>query len=64
MAEDSGRNPDELEVTVFGPNPDEEELRELADAGVHRVIFLLMPEKIEKLLPLLDERKALAETIG
>ncbi len=64
MAEEAGRDPSTLEVTIFGPNADERTLRALSEAGVTRVIFALPPEPIEKLLPLLDERRLLAESVG
>ena len=39
-----GRNPDRLDVTLFGCKPDREIMRRFHDAGVTRILFVLMPE--------------------
>ncbi len=54
LAREAGRDPAELEVTMFGQRPDEPELRRCADAGISRVVFGLPPAARDEILPLLD----------
>jgi probable F420-dependent oxidoreductase len=55
MAAEAGRNPDDLEISVFGARPDEEELKKLKGAGVSRVTFDLPSAPSEEILPMLDK---------
>ncbi len=64
MAEEAGRDPKALEVSLFAPPTDEKGLAALRDVGLDRVVYLLPPEPIEKLVPILDERRALMEAVG
>ncbi len=38
-AAEAGRNPDEIEITVYGCSPDKELVQRYADAGITRVVF-------------------------
>ena len=64
LAREAGRDPTELEVTIFGQRPDEPELRRCADAGVSRVVFGLPPAARDEILPLLDRCAELENKIG
>ena len=64
MAEDAGRDPASLEVSVFGARPEHKLLDELARAGVQRAIFGLAPEPADKVLPLLDRAAPLVHSLG
>jgi len=64
MAEDAGRDPASLEVSVFGARPERKLLDELAAAGVQRAIFGLAPEPADKVLPLLDRAAPLVHSLG
>ena len=64
MAEDAGRDPASLEVSVFGARPERKLLDELAAAGVQRAIFGLPPEPADKVLPLLDRAAPLVHSLG
>jgi len=58
-AENAGRNPKSISVTVFGPKPDKKELAELSDLGIERVILMLPAAARDTVLPLLDQYAAL-----
>ena len=64
LAREAGRDPAELEVTIFGQRPDEPELRRCADAGVSRVVFGLPPAAHDEILPLLDRCAELKNKVG
>ncbi|MCI0490549.1 MAG: LLM class F420-dependent oxidoreductase [Blastocatellia bacterium] len=60
-AEEAGRNPEEIEVSIFGAKPDREYIDGLERAGVARVMFMLPSEGRDTILPLLDKYAALME---
>jgi probable F420-dependent oxidoreductase len=60
MAREAGRNPDELEISNFGPPIDADAIKKDADAGIHRVVFSLPSEKADAILPMLDAAAKLA----
>ncbi|NNL86695.1 MAG: LLM class F420-dependent oxidoreductase [Myxococcales bacterium] len=64
MAKEAGRDPKSLEISLFAPPQEEKELAALRDLGLDRAVFLVPPEPLEKLLPVLDERRALMEAVG
>lgn len=65
MAEAAGRDPSSLEVSLFvAAGTEEAALSGFRDCGVDRIVFIVPPEPIEKLVPLLDERKSVAEVVG
>ncbi|MED5227205.1 MAG: LLM class F420-dependent oxidoreductase [Pseudomonadota bacterium] len=54
MAAEAGREPDELPITSFGLQPEEDKIKRTLDAGRDRIIFALPPELPDKALPILD----------
>jgi len=54
MAEEAGRDPRSLEVTLGGAPEDPDMLKRFRDLGVARVNFPVPPEKAEAVLPILD----------
>lgn len=55
MAKDAGRDPDSLEVSVFGMSIEQaDELPRLAEAGVQRVVLGVPPASADQVLPILD----------
>lgn len=54
-AEEAGRDPQGLSVTVYGTRPASETLERYAAAGVERCVLTLPPEGRETVLPLLDQ---------
>jgi len=63
MAADAGRDPDALEVSVFGARPEAKLLDELRAAGVHRAIFGLPPAPAGEVLPLLDRAASVVHSL-
>ena len=55
QAEDTGRDPDSLNITNFGIRPDPELIARLDEAGVDRVIFTLPSQEQDEVTPLIDE---------
>jgi len=55
MAEEAGRDPDSMEVSIFGCPSKPELLERYRDAGITRCIFGLPPADRESVLPLLDQ---------
>jgi probable F420-dependent oxidoreductase len=64
LAEDAGRDPRELEISVYGAPADASELAKLRDRGVHRAVFGLPPAPRDEILPLLDARAKLQSELG
>lgn len=56
---EAGRNPDEMEVSVFAAPPDKEMVQRYADVGITRIVFGLPPADGEILLPFLDHLRSL-----
>jgi probable F420-dependent oxidoreductase len=63
MAREAGRDPDALEVSVFGAAPDEDAMARFRDAGISRVVIFLPPAKREEIVPLLDSHARIMESI-
>jgi len=59
LAEESGRDPATVRVSVFGARPDAEVLDHYAELGVDRTILGLPPASRDKVLPVLDRLAAL-----
>ena len=55
QAEDGGRDPASISITIFGARPDPDQIRGMEDAGVNRVIFSLPSEERDAVLPIIDE---------
>jgi probable F420-dependent oxidoreductase len=62
-AEAAGRDPAEIEISVYGAAADPASLAELAAAGVERAIFNLPSEHADTVLPLLDAQARLLDQI-
>ncbi|HTO51958.1 MAG TPA: LLM class F420-dependent oxidoreductase [Myxococcota bacterium] len=63
MAQESGRDPAKLEVSIFGAPPESGALAKAREAGVARAILGLPPEPATKILPLLDRYAALVHSV-
>jgi probable F420-dependent oxidoreductase len=59
LAEESGRDPDTVRVSVFGARPDPAVLGHYAELGVDRTILGVPPAPRDKVLPVLDRLAAL-----
>ncbi len=59
LAEESGRDPDTVRVSVFGARPDPGILGHYAELGVDRTILFLPPASRDKVLPVLDKLSGL-----
>jgi probable F420-dependent oxidoreductase len=64
MAGEAGRDPDTMEVSLYGAPTDAARLEVLRDAGLTRAVFLALPLPAEKLLPVLDDLATVARQIG
>jgi hypothetical protein len=64
MAAEAGRDPDTMEVSLYGAPTDAARLEALRDAGLTRAVFLALPLPAEKLLPVLDDLATVARQIG
>ena len=60
----AGREPTEIEISVYAAPQDPARLIDLAETGVDRVMFGLPPEGRETVLPLLDHLAGLASRIS
>ena len=54
MAQEAGRDPASLEVTLMGPPSDVDKLKRLAGIGVHRVVAMLTSESPDKAMAGVD----------
>jgi probable F420-dependent oxidoreductase len=54
-AEQAGRKPQEVPVSIFGAGAKEATLQQYQELGVERTVFGLPPEGRDKVLPLLDQ---------
>jgi probable F420-dependent oxidoreductase len=64
LAEQAGRDPASLEVSVYYTAPDPELLAQMRDAGIARAVFGVPSEPRDKVLPLLDRYAEVARKIG
>ncbi len=64
LAEAEGRDPAEIEITVFGAGADEAALATYREAGVDRVTLFVPPVDRDASLKALDEQQALAARVG
>ena len=55
QAQDSGRDPEAIEVTVFGSRPDADLIQRLESDGVQRAIFTLPSAGKDEVMPIIDE---------
>ena len=63
-AQDAGRDPDSIEVGIFGAPKDPAELEQLAAAGVKRAVFGLPPAEPAVVLEKLKDRAKLIGVVG
>lgn len=59
-AREAGRDPSDLELSLFAAAPDPENVKRCAEAGVSRLVFGLPPAGADIVLPILDKLAALA----
>ncbi|RMH78281.1 MAG: LLM class F420-dependent oxidoreductase [Actinomyces sp.] len=59
-----GRDPAELEISIYFAPQDAAALGRLAEGGVHRAVFGLPPDPAERQLPRLDRLAALIDEVG
>ncbi len=55
MAEEAGRDPDSLSITIFGTMPDKDAIARYEDAGAERCIFFLPSKGADDVLPMMDK---------
>jgi len=54
MAQEAGRDPATLPVTIFNPGEDADQLARLRDIGIARVVVMAKSQPKDEILPLLD----------
>lgn len=59
--ETAGRDPKEVEISIYGAPTDLSQLEELMNAGINRVVFGLPPEGTEPVMSVLDSLTELKE---
>ena len=64
MAEEAGRDPKSLPVTLGGAPEDPDMLKRFRDLGVVRVNFPVPPAKADEVLPILDRVAKLKQQVG
>ena len=64
MAEEAGRAPAEIEVSIYYCPPDRALLERLREGGVARAIFGVPSSPRDEVLPLLDRYRGLAQALG
>jgi probable F420-dependent oxidoreductase len=64
MAEEAGRDPASLEISVYGVPPDADTLQRLEHAGIDRVVFGVPAKGADAVLPLLDTCAGLVQAVG
>jgi probable F420-dependent oxidoreductase len=64
MAREAGRDPERLEVSIFGAKPEEASLAHNRDAGISRVVLMLPPAPRDEILPILDTYASLMKSVG
>jgi probable F420-dependent oxidoreductase len=64
MANEAGRDPQSLPVTLFNPTEDADQLARYRDMGVDRVVVMLLSEPRDKILPILDRWAPLIRRAG
>lgn len=55
QAEEAGRDPSTISISIFGAQPDADEVQHLESIGVDRAVFSLPSEDKDTVLPLIDE---------
>jgi hypothetical protein len=63
MAQEAGRDPASIPITIWGATEDADLLRRYQDLGVSRVVVSLPSKPADVLLPRLDRWAALIEAV-
>ena len=61
LAEEAGRDPASLELTIFGLGPSPDDVGTYRAAGAQRIVFGLPPADADTVLPLLDRYRQVAD---
>jgi probable F420-dependent oxidoreductase len=64
LAEEAGRDPASIEVSIYYCPPDRDLLARLRDGGIARAIFGVPSESREKVLPILDHYRTVVQQLG
>jgi alkanesulfonate monooxygenase SsuD/methylene tetrahydromethanopterin reductase-like flavin-dependent oxidoreductase (luciferase family) len=64
LAQKAGRDPASLEVSVYYCPADRGALEQMREGGIARAVFGVPSEPAEKLLPLLDRYREVAQQVG
>jgi alkanesulfonate monooxygenase SsuD/methylene tetrahydromethanopterin reductase-like flavin-dependent oxidoreductase (luciferase family) len=64
MCAEADRDPDKMDISIGGQQPDIDQVKRYRDAGVSRVSASLPSEKADTILPLLDKWVAVIRTVG
>jgi hypothetical protein len=64
MAAETGRNPDEVPMSVFAAPQDAERLKRYRDAGVDRAVFMIATTGRDEALKNLDAAAAVARSVS
>jgi len=64
MASEAGRDPDAIQITVWGPKQEADLMRRYEDLGVSRVVFSVESEKADTILPVIDGWAALMRKVN
>ena len=63
-AREAGRNPEEIEISVYACPPDKDLVRRYKDAGIQRVVMGVPPADRDVVLQVLDPIASLASAVG
>jgi probable F420-dependent oxidoreductase len=64
MAQEAGRDPKSIEITVWFPKQDPDLMKRYADLGVARVVFNLESDQADKVLPVIDSLAGLMRKVN
>lgn len=64
LAEEQGRDPDAIEISVMAPRPDRELFDHYESIGVHRVVLWLPSAPADEVLPFLDRYVPLLDAVA
>ncbi len=64
MANEAGRDPDKIEISVWFPKRDAGLMKRYQELGVSRIVFNLESEKADAVLPVMDEWAALMRKVN
>lgn len=64
MANEAGRDPDSIEITVWFPRPEADLMKRYEDLGVKRIVFNLESERLDRLDPVIDRWAALMQQVN